>query len=406
MAARRWLWAATVTGCVALAALIARADDVFTRRIAPLARAEKPSSCRECHVAGVDLGQYILDTEAATFAALREAGLIDVEAPERSRLLQFIARAPEHEDPAVKQVRAEELAAFREWITSAVRRPELLSAKPTGKAVGPAWDAEVIRHARQDRVLQSFMENIWIERERCAGCHSPDKNRRLVAKHGEQISWISPEDPAGTLALCVDHGLFDLDEPDHSLILQKPLGEVEHGGHVKFVRGSRTDKQFRAFLEDYAAVARGTYRSADDLPAPTERVVLATGQQLRMTGFPRDCADCLVRIDLHAATGGGWSAAPVGVVDGRVNPQNGQMQNMVFALMPRDAVTTRELLERRLLPGGRYLARVFVDRRGRVARDRDAELGPDDLLGEVEFDGPWPPGYQPPKVVQAPHSRR
>ncbi len=50
------------------------AAEIFTRRILPLARAEKPSSCAECHVAGVDLSQYVRSDAAATFAALRAAG--------------------------------------------------------------------------------------------------------------------------------------------------------------------------------------------------------------------------------------------------------------------------------------------------------------------------------------------
>ena len=65
------------------------------------------------------------------------------------------------------------------------------------------------------------MENIWIERERCAGCHSPGQEpARLIEKHGESISWISPNDPAGTLAIIIEHGLIDTKNPDKSLILQ------------------------------------------------------------------------------------------------------------------------------------------------------------------------------------------
>ena len=44
-------------------------SDIFTRRILPLAKADKPSSCAECPAAGVDLSQYIKDDAAATFAA-------------------------------------------------------------------------------------------------------------------------------------------------------------------------------------------------------------------------------------------------------------------------------------------------------------------------------------------------
>ena len=91
------------------------AAGIFTRRILPLAKADKPSSCAECHAAGVDLSQYIKDDAAATFIALRSAGLVNQEQPEKSKLLEFIARAPEKGDPLLAKIRSEELAAFRTW---------------------------------------------------------------------------------------------------------------------------------------------------------------------------------------------------------------------------------------------------------------------------------------------------
>src|SRR6476659_10828294 len=97
------------------------ASDIFTRRILPLAKAEKPSSCAECHAAGVDLSQYIKDDAAATFVALRSAGLVNAEQPEKSKLLEFIARAPDKGDAALAKVRAEELGAFRTWIAAAAK---------------------------------------------------------------------------------------------------------------------------------------------------------------------------------------------------------------------------------------------------------------------------------------------
>src|SRR5689334_25379841 len=93
------------------------ASDIFTRRILPLAKADKPSSCAECHAAGVDLAQYIKDDAATTFAALRSAGLVNAEQPEKSKLLEFIARAPEKGDPLVAKLREQELTVFRTWIT-------------------------------------------------------------------------------------------------------------------------------------------------------------------------------------------------------------------------------------------------------------------------------------------------
>src|SRR5262245_23954738 len=65
------------------------AREIFARRILPLAKADKPSSCVECHVAGVDLSQYIKSDGASTFVALQSAGLVNAEQPDKSKLLEF-----------------------------------------------------------------------------------------------------------------------------------------------------------------------------------------------------------------------------------------------------------------------------------------------------------------------------
>jgi hypothetical protein len=383
------------------------ASDIFTRRILPLAKADKPSSCAECHAAGVDLSQYVKDNSAATFVALRAAGLVNLEQPEKSKLLEFISRAPEKADPLIARLRADELAAFRAWITAAAKEPALvgqtfLPAASSAGPVGPTLPPEIIRHARRDRVLASFLENVWIERERCAGCHSPEKNQRVVKEHGEHISWIRPNDPAGTLATIIDHGLINLDDPDKSKILQKPLGEVEHGGHVKFARGNRTDKQFRRFLHDYVATVTGKYQTAADLPPPTETIFVATGQHLRVTDLPKQFGNRIMRVDLYSRTDAGWSDKPIASVDSRVNGDNGQFQNVVFAIVPRSMDIAKQIETRRQLPAGRYLAKLYIDRDANATKNRDYELGASDLLGEVEFDGPWAPGYQPPQIIKAP----
>lgn len=391
---------------IGMSGLQAAAEDdatsIFYRRILPLAKADKPSSCTECHVAGVDLSQYIRGDAASTFAALRSADLVNAEQPEKSKLLEFIARAPAKGDPLLAKVRAEELAAFRVWITAAAKDPQISAGQPSGGTIGPTLPSEVIRHARLDRVLQSFVENIWIERERCAGCHSPEKNQRAVKLHGERISWISPNDAAGTLATIIDHGLINIDDPDKSLILQKPLAEVEHGGHIKFVRGSRTDKQFRQFLHDYVATVAGKYQTAADLPKPPEQVVVATAQHLRVTELPTEYGNRLARVDLYRWTDAGWTAAPVATVDGRINPKNGQFQGVVFATIPRTMDIAKEVERRRQFPEGRYRARLYVDREDNATRNRDYEMGTNDLVGEIEFDGPWAAGYSPPKILTAP----
>ena len=67
---------------------------IFNRRVLPIMQAENPSSCSECHLSGVDLKDYIGPDQATTFASLRERGLINLENPDESKILKFIARKP------------------------------------------------------------------------------------------------------------------------------------------------------------------------------------------------------------------------------------------------------------------------------------------------------------------------
>lgn len=57
---------------------------VFETRILPIFKSPNPSSCVQCHLAGVDLKDYILPSAENTFRSLRDQGLIDLAAP-RSR---------------------------------------------------------------------------------------------------------------------------------------------------------------------------------------------------------------------------------------------------------------------------------------------------------------------------------
>ena len=62
---------------------------VFEKRILPIFNAKRPSSCTECHLAGVDLKDYIHEDQAKTFASLVRSGLIDVDRPAKSKILEM-----------------------------------------------------------------------------------------------------------------------------------------------------------------------------------------------------------------------------------------------------------------------------------------------------------------------------
>ena len=383
------------------------AGEIFTRRMLPILRSDDASSCTECHFGGVDLSSYIRDDQATTFAALRAEGLIDVDKPDDSKILRFIGRHAADTDPLIVNVRQAESQAFRSWIRAAVKDPDLLATKDTDVRIGSELSDEVIRHMRRDRVLDSFVETVWSQIGRCLRCHSPDKNEKLVAKHGEQMSWIRPNDPYGTMLQCVEQRIIDVDDPEESLLLLKPLGKEDHGGGRKFALGSRTDKSFRRFLNDYAAVLEGKYRRSEELPEPANDIAVLTDQQLRIVGLPDRLDKMLLKVDLYRHENGRWSKTPWGTADNRVVGERGLWQSMVSAAAPAASERGKRMrgtIETRL-PGGRYLVKIYVDQRYRTRADGGYELGEADLYGQVETDGEWPPGYQPPKIIQAPAVR-
>src|SRR5579883_1537754 len=171
---------------VAVLALLAlarasRADDgpaaVFDKRILPIFKSPNPPSCVQCHLAGVDIKDYILPDHEKTFRSLRDQGLIDLDAPEKSKILKLIEMGAGEKGETAKlgeKARKAEYEAFAAWIKAAAADPKLRAApKLDAKDLArPAKPDEVIRHARKDRVLESFERNVWAMRFRCMNCHT------------------------------------------------------------------------------------------------------------------------------------------------------------------------------------------------------------------------------------------
>lgn len=383
-----------------------RADEaarIFERRILPIFQAPQPSSCTECHLSGVDLKDYLQADQAATFSALLKAGLIDLKQPDDSKILNFINRTPERKSLVMEKVRQEELAAFREWIRAAVKDPELLTVKPADTPAGPELPVEIIRHARRDRVLASFVDNVWSEVGRCAACHSPDRNAQQVKKFGAQVSWIKPRDPQATLDDLLETELIDTRKPELSLLLRKPLLEVEHGGGQKMLKGDRTYQQFRRFLDDLAAVQAGRYARAEDLPRPSSEVSQASEIWLKVTGVPAEYDKLLMQVDLYHWIGSGWTPHRVATSDRAVFGGGRLWQHSLSLTAPRNSPQAGAVTSGRL-PGGRYLAKIYLDRTGRLRREPASSLGPADLAGQVELQSQWPEGYGKMTVIAFPES--
>ncbi len=374
---------------------------IFEKRILPIFQSAKPSSCSECHLSGVDLKEYIRPTQQETFVSLVSAGMIDVQKPDDSKLLRFINRRPEKQSLVTDKIRQEEFEAFRSWIRAAASDPKLLATKDKAGPIGPQLSDAVIRHARTDRVLSSFIDNIWNETGRCAACHSPDRNQKQVKEHGEQVSWIKLGDPQATLNHMIDAGLIDPDKPEASLLLMKPTLQVKHGGGQKMVVGDRTYKQFRRFIDDYATLTHGKYKSADQLPKPNNEVSASTDIWMKVENVPAQYDKMLMQVDVYRRTDSGWSEYRVATSDRPVFGAQKLWQHSLSLTAPRGSAWANEIRSEKL-PPGQYLVKLYVDQSGKLQKDFAAELGEKDFVGQVEFQSRWPAGYGQMTTVKFP----
>ena len=373
---------------------VADSADIYSRRVLPLLRAPTGSSCKECHFSGIELKDFFSENEADTFAALKAAGWVNVKNPDQSKLLTFINRHGEKTSPELQEVRKQEKDAITAWLSSAVADPLLFSHKPADD-VGIELDEKLIRHLRSDHVLERFTDNIWSVMGQCINCHSPERNKQQVEKHGDQMSWITPHDPEATLRYLLDAGLIDREDPDASEIRTKPTAIVEHGGGPKFPAGSAADKRFLTFLRDYANVLNGKYTSIKHLPpTPTEHTQL-TENYLRLIHLPKSWGRKLLRVDLFAQTDDGWTKERIATGDSFVAPKRLRWQSPMWCV-----ASAKNQLVATLTPG-RYLAHIYVDREGRLEKDADAEFTKADIVATVEFSGAWNKGWKEPKIVDA-----
>jgi hypothetical protein len=270
--------------------------------------------------------------------------------------------------------------------------------------LGPSLPDEVIRHTRLDQVIQSFTEHIWSEMGRCVNCHSPERNRTMVGRDGhaqdevDAISSIVPRNPAATLRKLFDTGNIDLNDPTAIVVLTKPVGRKVHRPSPKFALGRNTDKNFRHFLINYAAVVKGDYRKTNHLPVPTSDLIAETGQHLRIIELPRELDGKLLKVEVFSQADMGLASDRVASAENPVNGKQCQWQSAIYAVAMRDSEAAEKLVPDQALATGRYVAKIFVDRKDQTKMNRDYELAESDYMGQVEFSGAWKVGYREPKI--------
>jgi hypothetical protein len=392
-------------------------QEVFERRILPIFKSPNPSSCTQCHLAGVDLKNYILPSSEKTFLSLRDQGLIDLDQPEQSKILHLIQMGEKDSPGAAlihEKTRRLEYEAFSEWIKASCRDPKLRAAPPLapGERAGPPRPAEVIRHDRKDHLLASFERTVWAMRFRCMSCHieGTPENDKLRREHGDRVAWIKAAGPEATMSYLLASRLIDRGEPEKSLLLQKPLGAVKHGGGRKLLPGDQGYQAFRAWLEDCANTVGDKYATAADLPPEQggpDR--FGTDVWLKLANTPPQWGDRLLQVNLYAwdAARNAWEGEPIASSDRGVWGQGKLWQHNLTLLAAPGSERARKWRQgRAALPPGRYLVRVYVDVDGRLAKDWQATLGETDYAGQAEVTSRWPAGYGSMTAVDARQVRR
>jgi hypothetical protein len=395
------------------------ADDpnkVFEERILPIFKSPDPSSCVRCHLAAVDLKNYILPSARDTFLALRDQGLIDLDKPENSKILALINRGandPKAAGLITARRQKAEYEAFAAWIKACAADPALRSAPKPDKAPALATKpVEVVRHARKDRMLDSFEKNIWSLRFRCMNCHTEgtQQNDKLVKEHGERVAWFRKGGPEATMEYLLASKLIDLDNPEKSLLLTKPLNEVKHGGGIKIVVGDQGYKAIRAWIEDVAAIKKGKYATADALPAKDSGPKqFGTDLWMKLEKTPDAWGDKLLTVAVFAwdAKASAWEQDPIATSD-RVVFGKGKLWQHTLTLLAPAGSDRAKAWERGkpALPPGKYLVKVFVDTDGKLKKDWKAKPGAEEFAGQVEFRARWAEGYGAMTVVDASLAKR
>ena len=382
--------------------------EVFEKRIMPIFKSSNPSSCVQCHLAGVDLKNYILPDAEKTFRSLRDQKLIDLDNPEKSKIVVLIDMGGTIEGtPAVSaKLRKAEREAFLDWIRACAADPKLRATTTLDAAelAAPPRPVEVIRHARKDRVLESFEANVWLWRFRCMNCHTEGtpQTEKYVKEYGDRVAWVKKAGAQATMDYLIESKLIDLANPEKSLLLRKSLGD-QHKGGVKFAVGDMGYQGFRTWLDDVAAIRGDKYATADALPkAAIGPARFGSKHWLKLTDCPPAWADklLLVRIFAWDAKAGNWEPKPIATSDRLVATKGDIWQHSLLLLTDKDSDRAKGWRDGTpTLPEGKYQVRLYLDANGKLAKDWKATLGEDAAVGQVEFTGKWREGYNAMTVV-------
>ena len=248
------------------------AGAVYEQRIRPLLETDRPKTCNQCHLSGVDLGLFVRPTMCETRACLMERQLVDTKNISQSPILGWIQRASPESELITDEVIAEEYSGFEAFLTtlfacdSTACEGVLCStgggAQACGRTPEPLRPALVTQtDCDPISIEQAFMDTVYVWRDRCFPCHHTDQPTSYkTAPHWVEVRGGCAGGSATTLKNVLNGGYINVEDPTRSWLVLKPLGPpwgVEHEGGDKFEGATRDIAylSFMSFIEYYAACA-------------------------------------------------------------------------------------------------------------------------------------------------------
>ena len=251
--------------------------DLYDRRIKPLVDGSQPSSCNQCHLSGVDLAMFVQSSPCETMACLVKQGLVDLDAPEKSKVLAQIKLAQPQSSLITSEVIQAEHDGFLEWITYSSKCMNSVCGKIDDACKSPSnvpgetgGAKELLGGCTEEALGKSFQAKVWKWRGRCTPCHIPPGSTQWPTKWwidglykkgaGEEVAYKSA---LYTMYNLIGIGAVNENQPDKSIFILNPLspafGGLPHKGHVKIAnKQEQTYKDFLAWATQYSECKKGS----------------------------------------------------------------------------------------------------------------------------------------------------
>jgi hypothetical protein len=263
-------------------------DEVYDRYVAPLVEGGQPSSCNQCHLSGVNLGNFVQGTPCESMACLMQNGEVDLDDPSNSKILQRIQLADPASGLITERVVDREYEGFLAWIEYSARCQSAACGEIPNACGGEGSALDTpsgpLGECTEGQLADQFERSVYSTLSgRCAGCHDPDGPKF----EEDAILWLDLRDGGAlrTMYNLVGRGALNTETVDLSLLLIKPLAEaaggVPHGGGDKYANtDDATYVETKRWIEAYAR-CKNTGDLGDFPEAPTVSIVTPQPGEVR-----------------------------------------------------------------------------------------------------------------------------